>query len=107
MFLGLKITDETLEDRLAFDEIFVEYFNAFLALPVSTQVMLYLIYHATYFYSQGSLIIQQISLDIPTFLFWAALILASTIKFIFYWEYSCLTEPDSPLRSIDEYRKTV
>lgn len=40
MFLGLKITDETLEDRLAFDEIFVEYFNAFLALPVSTQVML-------------------------------------------------------------------
>ena len=62
MFLGLKITDETLEDRLAFDEIFVEYFNAFLALPVSTQVMLYLIYHATYFYSQGSLIIQQISL---------------------------------------------
>ena len=71
MFLGLKITDETLEDRLAFDEIFVEYFNAFLALPVSTQVMLYLIYHATYFHSQGSLIIQQISLDIPTFLFWA------------------------------------
>lgn len=71
MFLGLKITDETLEDRLAFDEIFVEYFNAFLALPVSVQVMLYLIYHATYFYSQGSLIIQQISLDIPTFLFWA------------------------------------
>lgn len=71
MFLGLKITDETLEDRLAFDEIFVEYFNAFLALPVSMQVMLYLIYHATYFYSQGSLIIQQISLDIPTFLFWA------------------------------------
>lgn len=71
MFLGLKITDETLEDRLAFDEIFVEYFNAFLALPVSTQVMLYLIYPATYFYSQGSLIIQQISLDIPTFLFWA------------------------------------
>lgn len=56
MFLGLKITDETLEDRLAFDEIFVEYFNAFLALPVSMQVMLYLIYHATYFYSQGSLI---------------------------------------------------
>ena len=40
MFLGLKITDETLEDRLAFDEIFVEYFNAFLALPVSMQVML-------------------------------------------------------------------
>lgn len=74
MFLGLKITDETLEDRLAFDEIFVEYFNAFLALPVSTQVMLYLIYHATYFYSQGSLIIQQISLDIPTFLFWTVLI---------------------------------
>ena len=74
MFLGLKITDETLEDRLAFDEIFVEYFNAFLALPVSTQVMLYLIYYATYFYSQGSLIIQQISLDIPTFLFWAVLI---------------------------------
>lgn len=74
MFLGLKITDETLEDRLAFDEIFVEYFNAFLALPVSMQVMLYLIYHATYFYSQGSLIIQQISLDIPTFLFWAVLI---------------------------------
>lgn len=71
MFLGLKITDETLEDRLAFDEIFVEYFNAFLALPVSMQVMLYLIYHATYFYSQGSLKIQQISLDIPTFLFWA------------------------------------
>ena len=71
MCLGLKITDETLEDRLAFDEIFVEYFNAFLALPVSMQVMLYLIYHATYFYSQGSLIIQQISLDIPTFLFWA------------------------------------
>lgn len=71
MFLGLKITDETLEDRLAFDEIFVEYFNAFLALPVSMQVMLYLIYHATYFYSQGSLIIQQISLDISTFLFWA------------------------------------
>lgn len=31
---GLKITDETLEDRLAYDEIFVEYFNAFLALPV-------------------------------------------------------------------------
>ena len=74
MFPGLKITDETLEDRLAFDEIFVEYFNAFLALPVSTQVMLYLIYYATYFYSQGSLIIQQISLDIPTFLFWAVLI---------------------------------
>lgn len=71
MFLGLKITDEILEDRLAFDEIFVEYFNAFLALPVSTRVMLYLIYHATYFYSQGSLIIQQISLDIPLFLFWA------------------------------------
>ena len=47
MFLGLKITDETLEDRLAFDEIFVEYFNAFLALPVSTQVMLYLIVHFT------------------------------------------------------------
>ena len=32
---GLRITDETLEDRLAYDEIFVEYFNAFLALPVS------------------------------------------------------------------------
>ena len=32
---GLKITDETLEDRLAYDEIFVEYFNAFMALPVS------------------------------------------------------------------------
>lgn len=30
---GLKITDETLEDRLAYDEIFVDYFNAFLALP--------------------------------------------------------------------------
>lgn len=49
MFPGLKITDETLEDRLAFDEIFVEYFNAFLALPVSMQVMLHLIYHLTYF----------------------------------------------------------
>lgn len=34
MSTGLKITDETLEDRLAYDEIFVEYFNAFLALPV-------------------------------------------------------------------------
>ena len=33
---GLKITDETLEDRLAYDEIFVDYFNAFLALPVRT-----------------------------------------------------------------------
>jgi len=33
---GLKITDEALEDRLAFDEIFVDYFNAFLDLPVRT-----------------------------------------------------------------------
>ncbi|XP_067018661.1 regulator of G-protein signaling 22-like isoform X1 [Acropora muricata] len=30
---GLQITDEALEDRLAFDEIFVDYFNAFLELP--------------------------------------------------------------------------
>jgi len=33
-FTGLQITGETLEDRLAYDYIFVEYFNAFLALPV-------------------------------------------------------------------------
>lgn len=38
---GLKITDETLEDRLAFDEIFVEYFNAFLALPAFTKQLQY------------------------------------------------------------------
>lgn len=36
MFLGFKIIDEILEDRLVFDEIFVEYFNVFLVLSVST-----------------------------------------------------------------------
>ncbi|KAJ7390591.1 hypothetical protein OS493_023980 [Desmophyllum pertusum] len=38
---GLKITDETLEDRLAYDEIFVEYFNAFLALPAFNKRLQY------------------------------------------------------------------
>jgi len=33
--LGLIVTETTFEEQLAYDEIFVEYFNAFLALPVS------------------------------------------------------------------------
>lgn len=38
---GLKITDETLEDRLAYDEIFVDYFNAFMALPAFSKHLQY------------------------------------------------------------------
>ena len=32
---AIEISEENLEDLLAYDDIFVDYFNAFLALPVS------------------------------------------------------------------------
>ncbi|CAH3180537.1 unnamed protein product [Porites lobata] len=38
---GLRITEETLEDRLAYDEIFLDYFNAFLALPAFSKQLQY------------------------------------------------------------------
>ena len=31
----VEITEENLEDLLAYDDLFLDYFNAFLALPVS------------------------------------------------------------------------
>ena len=37
---ALEITGENLEDLLAYDDLFLDYFNAFLALPVSTSCCL-------------------------------------------------------------------
>ena len=31
---GIDITEENLEDLLAYDDLFLDYFNAFLSLPV-------------------------------------------------------------------------
>ena len=35
-FSAIEISEENLEDLLAYDDIFVDYFNAFLSLPVSS-----------------------------------------------------------------------
>ena len=37
---ALEITGENLEDLLAYDDLFLDYFNAFLALPVSIDATL-------------------------------------------------------------------
>ena len=37
---ALEITGENLEDLLAYDDLFLDYFNAFLALPVSNPLTL-------------------------------------------------------------------
>ncbi|KAL4237950.1 hypothetical protein ACF0H5_002660 [Mactra antiquata] len=39
--ISLEITGENLEDLLAYDDLFLDYFNAFLALPVFPQVLRY------------------------------------------------------------------
>ena len=33
----MEITEENFEDLLAYDDLFVDYFNAFMALPVSIE----------------------------------------------------------------------
>ena len=38
LIIGLEISDENLEDLLAYDDLFLQYFNAFLSLPVSSVV---------------------------------------------------------------------
>lgn len=42
VFSALEITGENLEDLLAYDDLFLDYFNAFLALPVSTEICFFL-----------------------------------------------------------------
>ena len=39
-FSALEITGENLEDLLAYDDLFLDYFNCFLALPVSLRLFL-------------------------------------------------------------------
>ena len=36
IFSVVEITEENLEDLLAYDDLFLDYYNAFLALPVGT-----------------------------------------------------------------------
>ena len=38
---ALEITGENLEDLLAYDDLFLDYFNAFLALPVCIAIALF------------------------------------------------------------------
>jgi hypothetical protein len=38
-FSALEITGENLEDLLAYDDLFLDYFNAFLSLPVSNLII--------------------------------------------------------------------
>ena len=35
LLAGIDITDDNLEDLLTYDDLFLDYYNAFLALPVS------------------------------------------------------------------------
>ena len=42
--VAIEITEENLEDLLAYDDLFLDYFNAFLALPVSDSEYFYISY---------------------------------------------------------------